>query len=587
MLGRLREMQCFKNETLIAARTKELEEEWDKLQQFMMWSYSNQHVRIFDVDTAHCAAYALGGVCPHEHLVACAECVRLFTFFDTTVSSFLSDTVLQELNNHEFRPEIQTMIDAIPRLSSMVKHYTSHRMRAKVQFHEINKIKEQWLKGDSRRVLVVVDHKQKVLGMKYRESQVEYFGKKGMSLLGSMEVRWVENSDGTEGFTYSFVDYIIRGYAGQDHVQVCAVVQKTVHMLLEKSPNTTELCVQSDNATCFASQELIPFIYHLNAIPDLPKIKRWIFTEAQTGRGRLDTHFSYLNVVMKSYVEDGNDIDLEEDIFKAMSYHGEVARTTVVLLDARKLKGPVLSRSFKAKTGSCAMHESQFASMQVAIFTSSGITKPETINKTKLDKHTKNGLLISIEQQFTLPKPCLFVKSSVQGSVPIPCDVSTGTKATAYQGALEQAGIQSMSYEGITVENIKVATPPQLPKGWAQYPGNTGQRFGAEAMQRLNELYMIGKINKKRKVSADRALQILHDELVSNDWVQQLDITVPKIKAFFQLTPAKQIALIQKTLSVGEEDGDGEYQNRVEEVEHSDMHNELQNDASTLQDLDQ
>lgn len=104
MLGRLRELQCFDDVSLIAARTKELGEEWDQLQQFMMWSYSNQHVRIIDEDTAHCAAYALGGVCHHEHLVACAECVPLFTFFDKTVSLFLTDTVLQELNDHEFLP---------------------------------------------------------------------------------------------------------------------------------------------------------------------------------------------------------------------------------------------------------------------------------------------------------------------------------------------------------------------------------------------------------------------------------------------------------------------------------------------------
>ena len=36
---------------------------------------------------------------------------------------------------------------------------------------------------------MVLDHKQKVLQMRYREGQVEYFGKKGMSLLGMTEVR--------------------------------------------------------------------------------------------------------------------------------------------------------------------------------------------------------------------------------------------------------------------------------------------------------------------------------------------------------------------------------------------------------------
>ena len=39
-------------------------------------------------------------------------------------------------------------------------------------------------------VYMVLDHKQKVLQMSFREGQVDYFVRKGMSLLGMMEVRW-------------------------------------------------------------------------------------------------------------------------------------------------------------------------------------------------------------------------------------------------------------------------------------------------------------------------------------------------------------------------------------------------------------
>ena len=60
--------------------------------------------------------------------------------------------------------------------------------------------------------------------MMHCEGQVDYFGKKCMSLLGMMEVR--RKVDGKiSGFKYSFVDYIIKGKSGQDHVQVVAVIQ--------------------------------------------------------------------------------------------------------------------------------------------------------------------------------------------------------------------------------------------------------------------------------------------------------------------------------------------------------------------------
>ena len=59
-------------------------------------------------------------------------------------------------------------------------------------------------------------------------------------------------------------------------------------------------------------QELVPFVIHLNAVSSGTKIERCICIKAQTGRGRLDTNFSYANVVMKSYVENDNGIDVEE-----------------------------------------------------------------------------------------------------------------------------------------------------------------------------------------------------------------------------------------------------------------------------------
>ena len=99
----------------------------------------------------------------------------------------------------------------------------------------------------------------------------------------------------------------------------------------------TEIVIQSDNASYFASQELIPFIYHMNKVPAMPKTTRWIFTEPCTDRGRLDTHFSYINLILKSFVEDGNNVDMEKHIFEALAFRGGVAGTTAVLLDFSNL----------------------------------------------------------------------------------------------------------------------------------------------------------------------------------------------------------------------------------------------------------
>ena len=46
------------------------------------------------------------------------------------------------------------------------------------------------MKEDPTVGLIVVENEQKTSQMKYREGQVEYFGKIGMSMLGTMLDQW-------------------------------------------------------------------------------------------------------------------------------------------------------------------------------------------------------------------------------------------------------------------------------------------------------------------------------------------------------------------------------------------------------------
>ena len=119
--------------------------------------------------------------------------------------------------------------------------------------------------------------------MKYREGQIEYYGKKGMSLLGAMFVQCVRNYDGYTGVKYSFVDYVIKGYSAQDNTQVSSIIQLLLKFVKRKLTNVKEICLQSDNASCFISQNIIPYIYHLQHNESV-KIVKWIVTEAQTGK---------------------------------------------------------------------------------------------------------------------------------------------------------------------------------------------------------------------------------------------------------------------------------------------------------------
>ena len=140
-----------------------------------------------------------------------------------------------------------------------------------------------------------------------------------------MIVRCASRPDIGEGFEYSFLDLIMQYRTAQDTIQVASAIEIIVKKVQEKYNEITEIVFQSDNASCFSSLDLIPFIYNLNkkAIHDktMPLISKWIFTEAQTGRGRLDTHFSFVNLHMHSYVGFSTNITTENDIFKATQFN--------------------------------------------------------------------------------------------------------------------------------------------------------------------------------------------------------------------------------------------------------------------------
>ena len=244
--------------------------------------------------------------------------------------------------------EVVTMKNATRTLTDNLKHYMAHRVRAKIQFVAIEKLK-QWILDDiDKRIIIVLDHKQKILPMKYREGQVEYYGKKGMSLLGAMLIEGVLHEDLCV-LKYSFEDYVIQLYSDQDHVQVASIVNLILERINEFRPNIREVCLQSDNASCFASQDFIPYIYSLNRRRNIPSIVKWIYTEAQTGRGRLDTHFSYLNIMLKSYIENAGEIVVESDVVKAFSERDGIAGTSIFLVDASKLEGPIINTPFIKK----------------------------------------------------------------------------------------------------------------------------------------------------------------------------------------------------------------------------------------------
>ena len=94
-----------------------------------------------------------------------------------------------------------------------LKKYIAHWVQAFSQFCTIDKL----LSSISETTVGLwIDHKQKILPMIYPEGQLEYFGKKGISLLGAMLLRRIVKKIKDKdviGLEYFLYDTIIQNYS--------------------------------------------------------------------------------------------------------------------------------------------------------------------------------------------------------------------------------------------------------------------------------------------------------------------------------------------------------------------------------------
>ena len=138
--------------------------------------------------------------------------------------------------------------------------------------------------------------------MRFREGQIEYFGKRGMSLLVFMLViRGMKDFhlEMKEGITYYFYNVVVDKYSSQDSVQVLAILTAIISWIHTDFPEINKLMLDSDNASCLESHDSIPYIRHLNKSNQGICVRYWVYTEACTGKDRLDTHFSLANLIIK------------------------------------------------------------------------------------------------------------------------------------------------------------------------------------------------------------------------------------------------------------------------------------------------
>jgi hypothetical protein len=85
-------------------------------------------------------------------------------------------------------------------------------------------------------------------------------------------------------------------------MQLLGVLMPLLPLIKAQYLDLSTISIQSENASCLASHNIIACIHHLNKeLEGLGlTVVPWIHTEVQTGRGRLDTYLTVVNTVFQS-----------------------------------------------------------------------------------------------------------------------------------------------------------------------------------------------------------------------------------------------------------------------------------------------
>ena len=171
-------------------------------------------------------------------------------------------------------------------------------------------------------VLIVVDYPQKFMPIWFRESQIKYFGKKGLSWHLSVAIT-------REDDKYAVGTYVhMLDYTPQDQMTVCSLLQDVISTIKQNKPKVTTAHIKSDNASYYHNATVIAFLSEVGKRIGL-HVKRYDFSEAQSGKDICDRRTAPIKQHMLNYAHSGKDVLTGLDMFTATQSLAGIRGTSI------------------------------------------------------------------------------------------------------------------------------------------------------------------------------------------------------------------------------------------------------------------
>ena len=199
-----------------------------------------------------------------------------------------------------------------------IQAWKAHLLRAVNQDAARHEILENL---DAQSVFIVMDWAMKFLPRKFRESQSDWFGKRGIPWHVSVAMR--KNETEMLTFVHAFES------CNQDSSTVLAIVDD-VFQLKEIMPEVNSVYLRSDNAGCYHCAFTLLLVYQV-ATKHAIKLKRFDFSDPQGGKGSCDRKAATIKSHMRIHLNSGHDIETASQMMTAIESSGGIAGVSVTV----------------------------------------------------------------------------------------------------------------------------------------------------------------------------------------------------------------------------------------------------------------
>lgn len=227
----------------------------DLSRNFLRQQYDSHAKMSTDSVHTHSIAYGLNrsdSQCPMRHEI-CNACS-----FGEYVFEQLENSTRNSLHKPpDVREDALNVIDT----RCKMELYRGHRLRVVNQQEAIQKLhfdlEEKCKTGVlPSHAVVVMDWKMKFESMSARETTQQHFGKRGIGWHGFLASYYVLEGSEANGYTI-YCDQIVEGTNKQDTLAVLSMLDAFLRQLHLELPFIQTITLQSDNAGCYQSNELL------------------------------------------------------------------------------------------------------------------------------------------------------------------------------------------------------------------------------------------------------------------------------------------------------------------------------------------